>query len=50
MNDQTTTPNEQTAERQPYTEPRLVEYGDLETLTKGSGNTDADNVLGSQQV
>ena len=44
-NMQDTTP----AERKPYTEPQLIEYGDLETLTTGNskGGIDLDGQGGS---
>ncbi len=29
-------------ERKPYAEPQLIEYGDLETLTRGSGVSKPD--------
>jgi hypothetical protein len=32
--DQTAQTEQQNSERKPYTEPRLVEYGDLATLTQ----------------
>lgn len=38
MNVQESTP----AERKPYAEPQLVEYGDLEALTRANGRSDAD--------
>ncbi len=36
-------------ERKPYTEPQLIEYGDLETLTTstGKGGNDTDGQGGS---
>ncbi len=34
-------------ERKPYAEPQLIEYGDLEALTQGSGPFPSDQIAGS---
>ena len=42
--------DEQIVERKPYTEPELVEYGDLITLTQGTSGANTDTLGGSLPV